>query len=354
MNNYSSLSNASESIENEVVNKNETIKVSPVAYLPQGVRNHVTQEGFDALVHRRNVLLDQRAAFNGLAYELEILNKTISGVQKRIDTAVVVDMNEVKRKAKRSFRPTVCFGTWVRYNGCTVRIVGVDEADGSKGLVSFVSPLGKALMGRIVGETFDFRVPKGIVKITIQGIGYRPVKQKVKELKVKPLKRNEFKPKRVKLKKNNVAEVVETKQSIVTHKVAEDNDLIYIPQEGKMDFLPAVNEQGNIVGRAIHSDVHSGFTRILHPAVHVHIINNGVTVGKFWWHVAYGEQPQRTLVRRLNDDLHISEAKPRLRRQYIRETQRERELVSVFTLDFDGPVLQTPDTREYAGIFEKD
>ena len=44
--------------------------------------------------------------------------------------------------------------TFVRTDGRkqTFRIVGEDEADPSKGLVSFVSPLAKALLGRRTGE----------------------------------------------------------------------------------------------------------------------------------------------------------------------------------------------------------
>lgn len=38
----------------------------------------------------------------------------------------------------------------------TFRIVGEDEADPAKGLISYVSPLARALTGRRVGETAEF------------------------------------------------------------------------------------------------------------------------------------------------------------------------------------------------------
>ena len=41
------------------------------------------------------------------------------------------------------------------------RIVGPDEADISKGYISVISPIAKALMGKSVGDTVLVRAPGG-------------------------------------------------------------------------------------------------------------------------------------------------------------------------------------------------
>jgi transcription elongation factor GreA len=51
------------------------------------------------------------------------------------------------------------------------RIVGSTEANPSKNRISNESPVGKALMGKKVGETVEVMTPGGIVKFKILGIG---------------------------------------------------------------------------------------------------------------------------------------------------------------------------------------
>jgi transcription elongation factor GreA len=52
----------------------------------------------------------------------------------------------------------------------TYHIVGSAEADPAKGLISNESPLGRALMGRKVGETTEVNAPAGVLAFKIVGI----------------------------------------------------------------------------------------------------------------------------------------------------------------------------------------
>jgi len=49
----------------------------------------------------------------------------------------------------------------------TYRIVGIDEADPAAGLVSWISPLAKALLSKRAGETVTVRLPAGESTLTI-------------------------------------------------------------------------------------------------------------------------------------------------------------------------------------------
>jgi transcription elongation factor GreA len=44
---------------------------------------------------------------------------------------------------------------------CRYQIVGQTEADAKKGRISYNSPLGKALIGRLVGDEVEVTVPSG-------------------------------------------------------------------------------------------------------------------------------------------------------------------------------------------------
>jgi transcription elongation factor GreA len=52
----------------------------------------------------------------------------------------------------------------------TYRIVGSEEADSAKGMLSNLSPLGNALMGKKSGDTVKIKTPKGSVGYTIVSI----------------------------------------------------------------------------------------------------------------------------------------------------------------------------------------
>lgn len=49
----------------------------------------------------------------------------------------------------------------------TFTIVGIEEADPSKGYISHQSPIGSAFMGRKKGDTVDVETPDGIMKCKI-------------------------------------------------------------------------------------------------------------------------------------------------------------------------------------------
>ena len=114
----------------------EVPMILPRAFLPSGVTNYVTKNYLDA--------------------KMRLLSE-------RISSAVVVDTTKANPDV-------VSFGMYVRYNDKTIRIVGVDEADASKGLISFISPIAKALIGKKKGDKFEIKVPRGTESIEIQEV----------------------------------------------------------------------------------------------------------------------------------------------------------------------------------------
>ncbi|TAK51219.1 MAG: transcription elongation factor GreB [Gammaproteobacteria bacterium] len=73
----------------------------------------------------------------------------------------------------------VFFGAWVSLadeSGAQrrYRIVGPDEFDHGEGYISMASPLGRALLGRRVGDTIEVRVPAGPQSLRIEAVEYPP------------------------------------------------------------------------------------------------------------------------------------------------------------------------------------
>ena len=334
--------------------------VPPRAYLPKGMPNYVTHEGLEALKNERENLENERVASNGNYIMSNFIDAKMKLLINRIDSAVEVDTTKANKE-------TVSFGAYVKYNDTTVRIVGVDEADFSKGLLSFVSPVAKALMGKKVGDRFEIKIPKGTEIIEIQGVWYEAVP--LSEVAVEVESGAKSSPSTLKTPRTRtVVEAMATatsdndnatvKQEEVprANGVRKDSGAVdcFTPEENIMEFLPMVNERGIIVGRALYMELHKG-NKILHPVIHLHVVNNkDEDAGKYWWHVAFGDTPEKTLKRKMSETLGISGVKPKLQRQYIRETKTEKELVYVYHVVSDEKLPKTPENKEYSDIFAKD
>ena len=55
----------------------------------------------------------------------------------------------------------------------TYRLVGADETDVKNGMISYSSPIGRALIGRKVGDEVRFETPKGTRAVVINAVHYR-------------------------------------------------------------------------------------------------------------------------------------------------------------------------------------
>lgn len=81
-----------------------------------------------------------------------------------------VDIDEAE--AHQSGRVVLGSHVVVEQEGATrtYRIVGHPEAAPAEGKISNESPVGRALLGKRVGESVEVNVPRGVVKITIKKI----------------------------------------------------------------------------------------------------------------------------------------------------------------------------------------
>ena len=322
--------------------------VPPRAYLPEGVPNYVTKEGLDALKEELKSLEEERVKAGDNYIMVNFLDATIKQLVGRINSAVEVDLSKVSKD-------TVSFGAWVRYNGRVVRIVGVDEADVNKGLISFVSPIAKMLIGKKAGDVIEL---KGKERIVVEEVSFEPMAltQIVHDKPVETTAPTERRrPETVEQELPQVGE--EQSFAEVDDEelpVKEDGPRRFEPEVNPTVFLPIVNERGNIVGRAMYVELHQG-NKMLHPVAHLHVINGqGETTRRYWWHVAFGDTPEKTLKRKMAETLGLSGAVPKLKRQYIRDSKTEKELVYIFTVVSEEDLPLPPEEVEYVDLFTKD
>jgi transcription elongation factor GreB len=161
--------------------------------VPSG-KNYITPHGHNRLESELKRLLDEDrpevvrivswAASNGDRSEngdylygkkkLREIDRRIRFLTKRLDSAVVVD--PLKQQGKRAL-----FGATLKVSDeagltKTYAIVGVDETDAAQGRVSWISPMGKALLQSQAGDLVTLRTPKGESELEVLEVSYVEIK----------------------------------------------------------------------------------------------------------------------------------------------------------------------------------
>jgi transcription elongation factor GreB len=160
-------------------------------------KNYITPGGLERLKDEHRFLLTRErpavtevvawAASNGDRSEnadyhygkrrLRQIDGRIRFLRKRIEAAEVVDPEAPRtgQSAARAF-----FGATVRYENAAgaereVSIVGTDEVDLNRNHISWVSPLGRALMKAAAGDSVVLQAPRGTEYLTILEVRYERI-----------------------------------------------------------------------------------------------------------------------------------------------------------------------------------
>jgi transcription elongation factor GreB len=158
------------------------------------IKNYITPGGLQRLKDELRFLLTRErpamtevvawAAGNGDRSEnadyqygkrrLRQIDSRIRFLTKRIEAAEVVDPEAPRASQARA---RVFFGATVRYANAAgeervVSIVGTDEVDLNRNHISWVSPLGRALMKSEAGDTVVLQAPSGTENLTVLEVHY--------------------------------------------------------------------------------------------------------------------------------------------------------------------------------------
>lgn len=169
----------------------EDEELEPSLKLPVGTRNYITPAGharmreeLEHLVKRERphiVEIVAWAASNGDRSEngdyiygkrrLREIDRRIRFLSKRLDNAEIVN------PLRQGDNDQVFFGARVTIADAdgqesTYTIVGVDEADVTRGRISWISPLARALIKNREGDSIRFQSPVGVREIDILEVAY--------------------------------------------------------------------------------------------------------------------------------------------------------------------------------------
>lgn len=104
--------------------------------------------------------ISENAEYDAAKDRQSMIEGRIGEIQGKLAQAEVIDPASIRSE-------TVVFGAHVKLldleseEQATYQIVGLDEADVKKGLISILSPMARALIGKRKGETVVVQSPKG-------------------------------------------------------------------------------------------------------------------------------------------------------------------------------------------------
>lgn len=150
--------------------------VPPRADLPEGVTNYVTQVGMNELFDEKQLLVNEKSKLDSSNEDerriaLNHINAKLQLLDNRIATAQILNLKEQAHDEIR-FGAVIKLKIEASKSIQTFQIVGVDEADFSKGKISFTSPLANVLINKKNGEKAILKRGQEILVFEIMDIAY--------------------------------------------------------------------------------------------------------------------------------------------------------------------------------------
>ncbi len=105
--------------------------------------------------------LKENAEYHAAKDQQGFIEARIKELEGKLSNVQVIDVTAVDAKGKIIFGSTVELVDEDTGNEMVYKIVGEDEADIKDGMISFTSPIARALIGKNEGDIVNFSAPAG-------------------------------------------------------------------------------------------------------------------------------------------------------------------------------------------------
>jgi transcription elongation factor GreA len=116
--------------------------------------------------------LKENAEYHAAREQQSFIEGRIKDIEAKLSNAQVIDVTQMKANGKVIFGATVELTDLDTDESVTYQIVGDDEADIKKGMISFSSPLARAMIGRVEGDDISFDAPGGTREYEVIKVSY--------------------------------------------------------------------------------------------------------------------------------------------------------------------------------------
>ena len=116
--------------------------------------------------------LSENAEYHAAREKQSFIEGKINDLETKISRANIIDVKNLDH-SKVTFGATVELVDLENESKHTYKIVGVDEADIEKKLISINAPLCKAMINKSVNEIIEFSTPSGLKEYQIKSISFK-------------------------------------------------------------------------------------------------------------------------------------------------------------------------------------
>ena len=110
--------------------------------------------------------LSENSEYDAAKKEQAFVETEIAQIEETLRKAKIISAKEVKNDEVSVGNSVVVFDMDFEEED-TYKIVGVIESDPNKNFVSNESPIGKALLGKKVGDIADIETPEGVIQMKV-------------------------------------------------------------------------------------------------------------------------------------------------------------------------------------------
>ncbi len=116
--------------------------------------------------------LKENAEYHAAKEQQGFIEARIKDLEGKLSHSQVIDASAVDARGKVIFGATVVILDEATDQETTYKIVGEDEADIKAGMISFTSPIARALIGKDEGDAIEFEAPDGLKTFDILEVRY--------------------------------------------------------------------------------------------------------------------------------------------------------------------------------------
>lgn len=115
--------------------------------------------------------LKENAEYHAAREQQSFTEGRIKDIESKLSNAQIIDITQIPKSDK------VIFGTTLvvvdeNNKKITYKIVGEDEADLKKGMISVTSPISRSLVGKCEGDVVNIKTPSGDIEYEIIEVMY--------------------------------------------------------------------------------------------------------------------------------------------------------------------------------------
>ena len=140
-----------------------------LAHLKKNARPEIIAAIAEARAHGD---LKENAEYHAAKEEQGFVEARIKDIEGKLSHKQIIDASAVDARGKVIFGSTVVILDEKTDKELTYKIVGEDEADIKQGMISYTSPIARALIGKDEGDAIEFQAPDGLKTYDILEVRY--------------------------------------------------------------------------------------------------------------------------------------------------------------------------------------